>query len=175
MSEFRPVGFGWGDWYEVNSDGVIRRKDTQRPVGTQTTKGYIRVSFSRNRYTENHLAHKIVAEVFHGPRPEGYHIDHINNVKTDNRAENLRYCTPAENNAFKTSHGTQAYGERNGAATLTDEQAEMIRQRKAAGGRFWGRGEIATELGVHWTTVQRAANGKTHTASAIRALAKEGE
>jgi DNA invertase Pin-like site-specific DNA recombinase len=67
--------------------------------------------------------------------------------------------------------GAQALGDRNGAAALTEEQAEMIRQRKASGGRYWGRAEIAAELGVHWTTVQRAANGKTH-AAAIRARKK---
>lgn len=171
VAKFRPVGFGWGDWYEVNSDGVIRRIGTDRSLGSVSGKGYVRVQFSRNGYLETHLAHKIVADVFHGPRPDGYHIDHVNGIRHDNRAENLRYCTPAENIGHTVARGAQALGDRNGAAALTEEQAEMIRQRKASGGRYWGRAEIAAELGVHWTTVQRAANGKTH-AAAIRARKK---
>ena len=174
MSEFRPVGFGWGDWYEVNADGIIRRKGSTRPIGSKSGKGYVRVQFSRGSYIETHLAHKIVADVFIGPRPNGYHIDHINNVKHDNRAVNLRYCTAAENNSFKVEHGTEIYGERNAAAALTDEQAEIIRQRKAAGGRYWGRAELAAELGVDISTVRRAANGKTHIAAAIRAKIPSG-
>lgn len=33
--------------------------------------------------------HRICYEMIHGPIPEGYEIDHINHIKTDNRACNL--------------------------------------------------------------------------------------
>ena len=43
--------------------------------------------------------HRIVAESFI-PNPNGYkYIDHINTIKTDNRIENLRWCTAAMNQA----------------------------------------------------------------------------
>lgn len=172
MNEFKPVGFGWGDWYEVNADGIVRRKDTKRQIGTASGKGYVRVQFCRGGYTETHLAHKIVADAFIGPRPDGHHIDHINGDRADNRAENLRYCTPKENIGFTVERGANATGERNGAAALSSEQVQIIREQKAKAGRYWGRAKIAAELGVHWSTVQRAANGKTH-AAAIRAMIKD--
>lgn len=41
--------------------------------------------------------HYVVAQVFHGRRPEGLVIDHIDNDKTNNRPENLRYITTKQN------------------------------------------------------------------------------
>lgn len=170
MDDFRPVGFGWGEWYEVNSSGSIRRKGSHRAIGTPSGKGYIRVQFSRDGYTETHLAHKIVAEAFFGPRPDGHHIDHINGDKADNSVANLRYCTAKENVAFTRDRGAIASGERNGAAALTTEQVALIRKQHATGGRYWGADELARQFGVATSTVTRAALGKTYIAAAIRAL-----
>ncbi|WP_066904407.1 HNH endonuclease signature motif containing protein [Mycolicibacterium houstonense] len=41
--------------------------------------------------------HVIVAMAWHGPCPDGMEVDHINEVRNDNRPENLRYLTKAEN------------------------------------------------------------------------------
>ncbi len=42
-------------------------------------------------------SHRFVYEVFHGLIPNGLVINHINNVKTDNRLENLELVTQQEN------------------------------------------------------------------------------
>jgi hypothetical protein len=53
--------------------------------------------------------HILVCETFHGPRPEGMpHTRHLNGDHFDNRAENLRWGTQAENEADKFLHGTAA-------------------------------------------------------------------
>ena len=43
-----------------------------------------------------YLSHA-VALAWIGPQPEGYVVDHLNGVTTDNRAENLEAITPQEN------------------------------------------------------------------------------
>ena len=40
---------------------------------------------------------KVVYESFNGPVPEGMQVNHINELRTDNRVENLNILTPKEN------------------------------------------------------------------------------
>ena len=39
----------------------------------------------------------IMLSPFLGIKPEGYQTDHINNIRTDNRFENLQYLTKIDN------------------------------------------------------------------------------
>lgn len=47
--------------------------------------GYIRIS----RDNVIHFMHRWIWEQVFGPIPDGYEIDHINGVRTDNRLDNL--------------------------------------------------------------------------------------
>lgn len=59
--------------------------------------GYWLVSLSANGVNKYHSVHRLVAQAF-VPNPENKpDIDHINTIKTDNRAENLRWVTKKEN------------------------------------------------------------------------------
>jgi len=41
--------------------------------------------------------HRVVYQEFVGPIPKGMEIDHINNIKTDNKIENLQMLTKKDN------------------------------------------------------------------------------
>lgn len=43
------------------------------------------------------LVHRMVYETFNGEIPQGYEIDHINTIKSDNRLKNLRCVTRSQN------------------------------------------------------------------------------
>ena len=47
--------------------------------------------------SRNILVSHAVHLAWMGPIPEGYVVDHLNGITTDNRAENLQAITPAEN------------------------------------------------------------------------------
>ena len=102
------------------------------------------------------LVHRLVCAAFHGPQPPGHQVRHLNGIRDDNRAANLRWGTIAENMRDKLAHGTAQRGERNGQATITaDLAARVVEMYKAAAksrsGRRLRRGEvkrIAETLGV---------------------------
>lgn len=62
--------------------------------GCVDRKGYMHFGFKNKQYN----LHRMVWECFNGIIPDGYVIDHINAIRQDNHIENLKCCTPAENN-----------------------------------------------------------------------------
>ncbi len=61
-------------------------------AGTVGTGGYIYIRIDKSPF----MAHRLAWFYSHGEWPK-HHIDHINGIPSDNRPENLRECSMAEN------------------------------------------------------------------------------
>lgn len=74
-------------------DGQLFRKKTGELAGGVHPLGYVKVRVDGKMY----MAHRIIYKMFNKDFVEGT-LDHINNKPADNRIENLRIATRAENN-----------------------------------------------------------------------------
>lgn len=114
--------------YLAGADGSIigKRRYVLRPA--LSPNGYLHFRMSRPGYLPvTRPVHVAVCEAFHGPRPDGKEVAHLNGVKTDNRATNLAWKTRPENHADKVQHGTDNRGERHYSCRLLDSDVRAIR------------------------------------------------
>lgn len=109
QEEWRLVASTLG--YEVSSLGRVRSyyprggdlSDTPRMLNTiPMGDGYASVTLRQGgeKGSRRHICayvHRLVAVAFHGERPIGMYTSHLDDDKSNNRADNLIYETPGEN------------------------------------------------------------------------------
>ncbi|WP_396275717.1 NUMOD4 motif-containing HNH endonuclease [Gordonia sp. AC31] len=112
-----PIG-GYEGLYEVSDTGRVRSLDrtivrcdgiTMRLRGQvlacYKSRHYLKVELCKRGVQRTGLIHQLVCAAFHGPRPEGNVVRHLNGDYLDNRAENLAWGTYAENTQDMIAHG----------------------------------------------------------------------
>lgn len=79
-------------------NGFLYRKNIRKSgitagslVGSKNNHGYLQACINRKKY----LVHRLIFLMHHGYLPT--EVDHINNIPTDNRIENLRSANRAQN------------------------------------------------------------------------------
>lgn len=117
MEIWKPVK-GYEDFYEVSSQGRIRSldrvthfKDGRKrkfhgkilEINTVNNSGYLTVGLHDNGKQKTFLVHRIVAEAFVDNPLSLDEVNHIDQNKCNNRADNLEWCTHEEN----VNHGDE--------------------------------------------------------------------
>lgn len=85
--------------YRVSSLGQVAsvKQGFRILAGGKTEMGYRNVLLYNTGERKTFRVHALVAEAFHGPRPEGLVIRHLDGDQLNNAAQNLRYGTAADN------------------------------------------------------------------------------
>lgn len=95
---------GYDGAYQVSDLGRVRSKyrgdwKVRRPV--KDKKGYLTIQLHRNKNKKTYKIHRLVARAFiHNDNIFNDQVNHRNEIKSDNRAVNLEWCTASYNNAY---------------------------------------------------------------------------
>lgn len=154
---------GFEGWYQASNQGRIRSVNRLinykkqgciyltkgKILSPKTTKtGYLEVVLVKNGVRYNRTVHRLVAITFID-NPNDYPvINHINEIKTDNRVENLEWCTVRQN--------TEAYTTQRNVVYQYDLQGNLV--------KVWNSITRAAEsIGTDKTGIQHCCSGKLKT------------
>lgn len=159
---WRPV-VGFEGIYEVSNLGRVKRvkagKRTRigRVLTPRPASGYYHVALYRSGTRFDIKVHVLVALAFVSGHSDGLEVNHMNGLKTDNRAANLEWVTTAANakHAFRTGLKSNL-GERNPSAKLTAKQVAYIRAMRG----IVSQDTLAKQLGVTTVRISQIQLGK---------------
>lgn len=126
------------DKYEISNLGRVKTLKGKEPLikkDTLNRDGYLYQCFIHNGKHYSKKVYRLVCEHFcDGKTDERNHVDHIDGNKLNNHADNLRWCSHAENIAFAWANGTyQNKGSKHGMSLLKEHQVIEIKKRLLKG------------------------------------------
>lgn len=163
---WKPV-VGYEGFYEVSNTGEVRSLDRicrgrsgrhvrrGRVLKQQTVRGrgYQTVTLAARKKHKNHKVHRLVAFAFiKNEDCSKIFVNHKDGCKSNNRVENLEWCTRAENNAHAIATGlNDQVGEKHAQAKLNNIKIRVIRRMCDTG--YWDMKEIGEMFGITGTHV----------------------
>lgn len=144
VEEWRAVA-EFAGLYEVSNLGRVRSIDRRVPAGpgrTRMTRGRV-LSVQNDRYSHlaikidgeyhNRYVHRLVADAFLGPCPNGMEVCHNDGDPFNNRVENLRYDTHSENQRDIVRLGRHQEAARTHCNKGHEYTADNVMPRRGAG------------------------------------------
>ena len=153
---------GYEGLYQVSDQGRVKSLERKNSYGRTVKErilkpafdgwGYLIVTLCAGGKRKNLMVHRLVCEAFNDNRDEKPEVNHINEIKTDNRACNLEWCTRREN----LNHGKRS--ERS-AKTLSKPICQYTLDEKIV--KTWtSLTEVKRQTGFGQSHISQVANGK---------------
>ena len=159
--------------YQISNLGRIRSKEAviMRSNGSPHTRkskilkpaldgGYLKGAVCIDKKLVPYRIHKLVANAFVDGKKEWLEVNHINGIKSDNKAENLEWVTRSQNliHAVKTGLLPVTRGSQRTQAKMTEETVREIYKLKSEGIQ---RKFIVERLGITVNMYKDLMRGKT--------------
>lgn len=173
---WKPIK-GFEELYHVSNYGRVKslnynhtkQEKIRRPF--KDKDGYLKVVLYKDKKTYTFQIHRLVAQAFIDNPLNLPCVNHINEVKADNRSENLEYCDNAYNNNYGTRNERIAKSNTNNPNT-----SKVVLQYSLDGNlinEFPSTKEVQRQLGFGRTTIGKCCLGKYKTAYGFKWLYKE--
>lgn len=125
--------------------------------------GYPSIALSVNKQNKYVTIHRLVAKAFI-PNPNNKpQVNHINGIKTDNRVENLEWCTALENIRHAKITGLRnnatLKGEKSNFNKLKEYQVNEI--KRTYNKKTCNQKQLAQKYGVSVSNISQILNNKT--------------
>lgn len=103
--EWRPV-VGWEGMYKVSDHGRVYSLRTGKYLRAGMNRRHRHVALCRGDEGKSYRVHRLVAEAFIGPCPDGMEVRHLDDDPDNNLLANLAYGTRSENMLDRVANGT---------------------------------------------------------------------
>jgi len=141
------------------TEATFNFKSREYYTREEKTNGYVRVAVLRKGKRAPIYVHRLVARAFVDGFVEGYHVNHINGKKNDNRPENLEWVPVRENLRHARETGlSDLRGEKNPMHKLTATRVRAIRRLLTSGSLIT---TVALAAGVSRRAIAAIADGST--------------
>lgn len=161
LSEYvkrKPI-IGYEGLYEVTDTGLVYSVRSKKYLSQKKRPdGYMEVNLWRDNIGQSFLVHRLVAEAFI-PMVLGLEqINHKDENKSNNNAENLEWCNAKYNSNYGTNRERGVY-------TRKSRQSNCRKVKCVETGNIYESIQLATSMaGVHNTNISRVLKGERNTA-----------
>jgi len=149
--------------YLISTKGRCYSKITKKflkPVRINKISTYLKFNlYSAPGVKRSKKIHRLVASAFLVNESSKRCVGHLNNDPTDNRLENLVYCTHAENNRYCADQGRKKKGSENHNSKLKEFEVHTIKSYLKSG--LLTISELAHLFNVHYNAIYYIKSGKT--------------
>ena len=162
MEEWRDIK-GYEGLYQVSTMGRVKsiRYNNKKILKQKKNQGYLQIMLCRHGEHKTLFVHRIVAETFLENPDNLPQVNHKNEIKSDNRVENLEWVSIK----YNINYGTGI--KRRSATQINGLQSKPVYQYSIDGQfikEYPSIREIERQLGYDHSSIGKCCNGKLKTA-----------